>query len=301
MNRGIRMSHGDPPRQRCASDGASSSCGAQAGILPYDWVIRRYYNSAMPATSVLLVPHDLQVRADAPLDIDYPELTETDALCIGLNIEWRHQDTLRAYALQHTLADEHARAARFLRPEDSLRNLLGRALLRRVAVHYGGMDPTRLIRSNTWGKPELGECTVGCNISHAGTQVWVALSRFPQVGIDVESSTAPQEFRDIAAGFHPDEVAALRKAPDARLATMRCWSRKEAVSKATGLGLSLPLRAYAVDCEVRPSNWLRVAPPKTSRTDWTTVDLPIGKDYVAALAIEGRVETVKILRLKVGG
>jgi 4'-phosphopantetheinyl transferase len=62
--------------------------------------------------------------------------------------------------------------------------------------------------------------------------------------------------------------------------------------------VSLPLRAYAVDCEVHPSSWLRVAPPKTSRNDWTTVDLPVGKDYVAALAIEGLVSKVDVLRLK---
>lgn len=254
----------------------------------------------MPAApTALLVTRDLQVRADAPLDFDFPALTDSSAICVGLTIDWRHQDAMRGYALQHTIADEHARAERFLRPEDSLRNLLGRALLRRLAAHYGGMDPLNQIRSNTWGKPELTGCSVGCNISHAGTQVWAAVARYPRVGIDVESANAPQEFRDIAAGFHPDEVSALRRATDSASATMRCWSRKEAVSKATGLGLSLPLRAYAVDCGLKASAWLRVVPPNTSRTEWTTLDLPVARDYVAALAIEGRVQRVEVLRLKV--
>ncbi len=246
----------------------------------------------------LPAPQELKVRAEAPFDFDYPELPETGALCIGLTIDWRDQQTLRAYALEHTLADEHARAERFQRPEDSLRNLLGRALLRRVAAHYGGMEPMQPIRSNTWGKPELIGCEVGCNVSHAGNQVWVALSSFPRVGIDVETINAPQEYHDIAAGFHPDEIAALRKMPDTKAATMRCWSRKEAVSKATGKGLSLPLRAYAVDCDNRSSGWLRIAPPDTVRQNWTTVDLPVGKDYVGALAIEGRCQSLSVLRLK---
>ncbi|MGH8806725.1 MAG: 4'-phosphopantetheinyl transferase family protein, partial [Noviherbaspirillum sp.] len=152
---------------------------------------------------------------------------------------------------------------------------------------------------NTWGKPELTGCTVGCNVSHAGAQVWVALSRFQHVGVDVEAAAAPPDFRDIAEGFHPDESAALRRIPDAKSATMRCWSRKEAVSKATGRGLSLSLRAYAVDCDSRPTNWLRAAPPDTAHhAEWTTVDLPIGKDYVGALAIEGRCREVTLLRLQ---
>jgi 4'-phosphopantetheinyl transferase len=258
--------------------------------------------SVMPVTPpVLLVPRDLQVRAEAALDIDYPELGANGALCIGITIDWQQQEALRACALAHTTADEHARAARFLRPEDSLRNLLGRALLRRVAAYYGGMDPLQAIRSNAWGKPELIDCSAGCNISHSGSQVWAAVTRHPHVGIDIETSSAPQEFRDIAAGFHPDEVNALRRATDSALATMRCWSRKEAVSKATGRGLSLSLRAYAVDCDVKPSGWLRMAPPDTSRPHWTTVDLPVGKDYVAALAVEGMVDRVEVLRLRVTG
>lgn len=246
------------------------------------------------------LPQELKVRAEAPFDFDYPRLPDTGAICIGLTIDWRDQQVLRAYALEHTLADEHARAARFPRHEDGLRNLLGRALLRRVAAHYGGMDPNQPIRSNTWGKPELVGCKTGCNVSHAGNQVWVALSRYPRVGIDVEVVNAPQEFHDIAAGFHPDEIAALRKIPDTKLATMRCWSRKEAVSKATGMGLSLPLRAYAVDCDIRSSGWLRLPPPDTVRQNWTTVDLPVGKEYVGALAIDGRCDSLTVLKLKLG-
>ena len=250
------------------------------------------------SATVLSVSNELKVSAEAPFDFAYPELPDTGALCIGLSIDWRHDHTLRSFALKHTLPDEHARAARFSRPEDSLRNLLGRALLRRVAAHYGGMDPTQPIRSNTWGKPELVGCYVGCNVSHAGNQVWVALSRFPHVGIDIELVSAPKEFHDIVAGFHPDEIAALRRMPDGKLSTLRCWNRKEAVSKATGMGVALPLRAYCVDCDGRQSGWLRVAPPETTRGDWTTIDLPMGKEYVGALAIEGRCDRISVTRLK---
>lgn len=250
------------------------------------------------SATVLSVSNELKVSADAPFDIDFPELPDRGAICIGLSIDWRHDQSLRGYALKHTLQDEHTRAARFSRPEDSLRNLLGRSLLRRVASHYGGMDPMQPIRSNTWGKPELVGCYVGCNVSHAGNQVWIAVSQYPKVGIDIELVSAPKEFHDIVAGFHPDEIAALRRMPDGKLPTLRCWNRKEAVSKATGMGVALPLRAYCVDCDGRQSGWLRVPPPETERSDWTTLDLPVGKEYVGALAIEGKCERVHVIRLK---
>jgi 4'-phosphopantetheinyl transferase len=254
----------------------------------------------MPAASPIISPPiDLKVDANSPLDLDYPQLAQGSAICIGLSFDWRHQTALHSFALKNTLQDEHARAARFPRQEDSIRNLLGRTMLRRAAVHYGGMDPAQIIRSNTWGKPELPGCSVGCNVSHAGSQVWVAISTFSRVGIDIELTNGPQEYQDLAAGLHPDEIAALRRMPDGKVATIRCWSRKEAISKATGMGVALPLRAYAVECDRRSTGWLRLPPPRTECENWTTADLPVGKDYVGALAIEGRCDRITVLRLKV--
>lgn len=255
----------------------------------------------MTACSIALpAPTDLNVSVEAPLEVDFPALNETGAVCIGLAFEWRHQQQLHEFAMRHTLPDEHARASRFADPEDGLRNLLGRALLRRVAVHYGGMAANEAIRTNTWGKPELDAYGIGGNASYDGNQVWVALSRYSRVGINIESAIAASDIQDLAAGFHPDELSALRRLPDSKMTTIRCWSRKEAVLKATGMGLALPLRAYAVDCDARPCGWLRIAPPASHRDQWTTVDLPIGKEYFGALAIEGRVDNVNVLRLKTG-
>lgn len=255
-------------------------------------------NSLVPAFSSFVCSQERRTNPDAIFDFDLPPLTESATLCIGLTIDWRQQDALLDYAMRNTLPDEHARAARFLQAEDRLRNLLGRMMLRHAAIQYGGMDANRVIRSNTWGKPQPENCTVGCNVSHSGTQVWVAVSRHSQVGIDIEAIERMNGIDDLSAAFHPDEIAALRTTPGGKLAALRCWTRKEAVCKATGMGLSLPLRAYAVDCGARPAAWLRVPPPATMRSEWITADLPIGKDYVGALAIKGRCDHIDVLRLK---
>lgn len=255
-------------------------------------------DNEVPSFSSLVSSQERRTAPDALFDLELPALTENAVLCIGLTIEWRHQEALLDYAMRNTLADEHARAARFLQPEDRLRNLVGRAMLRQVAIHYGGMDAEHIIRTNTWGKPQPENCTVGCNVSHSGTQVWVAVSRHANVGIDIEAIDGMNEFDDICAAFHPDEITALRTTPGGKLATLRCWARKEAICKATGMGLSLPLRAYAVECGPRPAGWLRIPPPSTMRSDWMTADLPAGKDYVGALAVKGRCDRIEVLRLK---
>lgn len=230
-------------------------------------------------------------------DHGWPALPERHALCIGLTIDWERQPVLHAFALHHCMPDEQVRAARFSRPEDSLRHLLGRMLLRRAAAHYGGMDPAQPIALNAFGKPQPAPCTVNCNVSHAGNQVWLALARHAQVGIDVESSVAPNDIADISAQFHPEERAALRQLAEPGLAAMRCWNRKEAVAKATGMGLSLALDAYAVSCAPAPANWLLVAPPGRERAHWTTLDLPVHTGFVCAVALDKPTVAVSLLRL----
>lgn len=238
-----------------------------------------------------------RLDADRPLSSEYPPLAPDHAICVGLSIDWCQAEALRAFALRHTHPEEHARAARFLRAEDSLRHLLGRTLLRSLAIHYGGMAPDQSLPVNAWGKPEPVPERVSCNLSHSGNQVWAALSALPHVGIDVESSVAPSDYRGIMESFHPDEIAELQAAPDAARAMMRCWARKEAVSKAAGMGLSLSLRDYAVRCEPAIGNWLRIAPPSLQQSAWTTIDLPVGTEYTGALAVAGLCRHVTILSL----
>ncbi|MEC4723476.1 4'-phosphopantetheinyl transferase superfamily protein [Noviherbaspirillum sp. CPCC 100848] len=237
----------------------------------------------------------LQVKTATPLDFAFPALVEDDAVCIGLAIDWRISHALYQAALAFTVKDEHERAGRFLHMKDGLRYLLGRAMLRRTAANYADMDLHAPIPVNAWGKP-VPACDFGFNISHSGNQVWVAVSPRKDVGIDVESTLALQDANDIIPNFHPLEISNLRNEFDTT-AVMRCWSRKEAIAKAGGTGLSLPLNSYAVATDAQASGWMRIAPPGTRVTDWTVCDIPIGTDYVGALAILGHCGHITVLRL----
>lgn len=252
---------------------------------------------ATGAENTLLEIYDISVSPEAPLDIHYPGLLENSAICIGLSIDWQYSQTLHDFCLKHTHAEEHVKAAHFRKNEDSLRHLLGRALLRSLAIRYAHMRPDQLIMSNSWGKPEPVVPPMCCNLSHSGNQVWAAIANFPNVGIDVESAKAPSGYREIMRSFHPDEIAALLSMPDSSDAMMRCWTRKEAICKAIGLGFGMPLATYAVDCYAKPESWLRIAPTDSQAKDWTTIDLPVTQDYVGALAIEGRCNKITVIRL----
>lgn len=80
--------------------------------------------------------------------------------------------------------------------------------------------------------------------------VVVALSDGPEVGVDVEPLDRHGIGNDLAAfAFAEAEVEALgRLSGEAwQHAFFRLWTAKEAVAKAVGLGLSLPLAGITVD------------------------------------------------------
>lgn len=244
---------------------------------------------SLPGPDVLPVPRSAVAAAGSPFDGPWPILESAGVICASLSLPddaalwqvwWRR-------ALQATLPQEQARAAAFVHEADRLRHLAGRALLRKVAARYAGVSPWAPLSLQSHGKPYWSGSGIDVSISHAGDQVWVAIALAGQVGIDVEVSPGAQALREVAPGFHGAEVASLACLADPSPAILRVWTRKEAVAKATGLGLSLPLDSYAVAVESRAHDWLRLPPCGTPREAWTTQDLPSPPGYSASLAWQG--------------
>ena len=101
------------------------------------------------------------------------------------------------------------------------------------------------------GKPGLADKASGIefNVAHSKGQVLIALSRAGGVGVDIEQENATIEALELARGtFHADDLVCMEKAAEAERADLffRCWTRKEAVAKADGRGLTLPLKGFSV-------------------------------------------------------
>jgi len=205
--------------------------------------------------------------------------------CVGIDLKG-HVDAWRQAALPWASAGEQERAARFHRHLDAVRHLVGRALARALLARELGV--ARLsgeFVGNPWGKPGLPDCGIEFSISHSGDAVWVALCRGVAVGIDVESRDAVADPHALAEVFHPSERAALLALPaaEAQDAFLRCWTRKEAVVKALGEGLSRPLASFCVETGEVERNWL-VEAPRGAAASWTVADLPAAAGYRVSVA-----------------
>lgn len=88
---------------------------------------------------------------------------------------------------------------------------------------------------------------VDFNLVHSGDLIALAFARHRPLGIDLEQIRPFAQSNEIARRFlcaqEAEEIASLEVAEQSR-ASFRCWTRKEAIVKATGEGLSAPLDGF---------------------------------------------------------
>ena len=195
--------------------------------------------------------------------------------------------------------EERARAARFLRAEDRARFVASHAALRLILARALAADPRALaFVPGPAGKPGLAGTRLAFNLSHSGTRALVGLSTEACIGVDLEVlRPMPDGVRIARNTFAPDEAEALAALPPAARdrAFMAVWTRKEAVVKAIGAGLSMPLDRFSVSLPPGPAALLRIAGGPETPADWTLHHLEPGPGTIGAAAV-ARAHTPLALR-----
>ena len=196
----------------------------------------------------------------------------------------------------HLSPDETARAARFLRPGLGDAYRAGRRRMREILGAYLGLPPGSLsFEYNPEGKPSLAGGPA-FNLSHSGGWAALAVAESGTLGIDIEAWREVE--RGVAERFFSDtEVASISPLSGSvwQAAFFRCWTRKEAVVKACGPGLSMPLGDFDVTLLAdEAAAMTRLAGGDPDR--WTLVDLDPGPALSGALAVlaDGRAVRVTV-------
>lgn len=190
-------------------------------------------------------------------------------------------------------ADEAARAARFRFPEHRDRFIVGRGLLRELLGAYLGRPATALRFEEGWrGKPELAGPAGGglrFNLSHSGDSALYAIAS-REVGADLECHDRATDYAAIIERVCTRrELASFREcsAERRRQAFFDCWTRKEAVAKASGDGLAGGLQNLEVCFRggLLPDSTVRLQ--DVENREWSVLTLPLGAGWSGALAAAG--------------
>ena len=191
--------------------------------------------------------------------------------------------------------DELERAKRFHFERDKKRFIVSRGILRNILSYYLGISPQKIIFEYTsQGKPVIaskpGEVPYRFNLCHSGELALYAVSPGRNIGVDTERVRDDVSVDQVSQKFYShDEISALENTyeKDRSRLFFQYWTRKEALLKATGEGISFPMDK----CDVSLISGSVLSPVILSGNNeegsrFYVQDLFPGNGYVAAIAID---------------
>lgn len=189
--------------------------------------------------------------------------------------------------------DELTRMKSFRFEKDAARYACSRAFLRRTLGEYLKIGPRMIeFRYNQYGKPYLAGCHIKFNVSHSNGRVLCALTLNDELGVDLEHTEKGFDPMEIAERcFSEEELIALKEVPKSRQKEAFCkiWTKKEAVVKALGRGMSTRLTDFSVPLKEKCSLVIE-------NKEWHVESLEMGENLAAAIAVCGKPSRLKLIR-----
>jgi 4'-phosphopantetheinyl transferase len=185
---------------------------------------------------------------------------------------------------------EVGRRGAYAREDDRARFTLGAVLLRLVVGAHLGLGGAEVLVDRTCaecgqphGRPRLTDGGLHLSVTHSGDFTGVAVTAAGPVGIDVEvvrSFDYRAILDDVLAHEEREREPTLRE-------FVRYWTRKEAVLKATGAGLAVPMGAVVVTRPARPPHLVRYPGDRTPASHMTdSAPAPGYEGAAAVLSVE---------------
>lgn len=202
-----------------------------------------------------------------------------------------HTDTIDPQAYQRLLARlsprERSVLERLAKPADRRLHAAAHALKRHALSARFDRAPLEWdFVENANGKPRLSNAADGTdprfNLTHTQGLVAVAVSNGLDLGLDAEWHDPTHATLDTAQAFaHPAELRAFDPESASFVRDFyRLWTRKEALAKATGLGLALDVRTLIFDDEIQ---------------SWHLAEWEEGPEHCIALVTEAKTDAPEIL------
>lgn len=208
-------------------------------------------------------------------------------------------DALRknSQAYQTTLDPaEKERMMRFRFEKDQERFLLGHGLLRMVLGMYLKRAPERVaFERGRYGKPFIKGHPIQFNMSDTKDAIAIAVSNERPLGVDIETTTRHVNHVEVGAHyFTPAEIGSIEDAPDGKRRFLELWTRKEAVLKASGVGIMDDLHLLRVNA---PVNKLMITHPEfvaMAAKEYHVRTWTVGDNQLISLAVDGEVGEVRV-------
>jgi 4'-phosphopantetheinyl transferase len=200
--------------------------------------------------------------------------------------------------------DEEARAGRFAFAADRARFLVAHAALRSRLGQEIGCPPQEVrYRRGPQGKPALAEGgsdrarRLCFNLSHSRRVALIAWAD-RELGVDVEDADRDVDElelgRTVFSAREQEALAAIPVGQARRAAFYALWTRKEAILKALGTGLSREPRTIDLGLRAGDTGFAEWT-DETTGERWTIAALEVGAAQSGAIAIHGALAEVRMV------
>lgn len=184
--------------------------------------------------------------------------------------------------LQELPQDQQDKIRCYKKNTDAYKGLFGKLLLMKQ------LNETNLklsdIKYNEYNRPYLEGNNVDFNISHSGKCVICAFCEDGKLGVDVE------EVKPVELQYFEDQWTEAESKKVNASTFHHFWTRKEAVVKANGKGLGIPLNEFSVELDKDRTQL------KREKQTWFLhqIEMQEAKEYVSHLAIDKEITTADI-------
>ena len=211
-------------------------------------------------------------------------------------------DTFSTDTLKFLSRDEILRADKL---ESNVKKsfLAGRASLRIILSKFLGTESGGITFSNTnQGKPEISgeysESFIKFNTSHSGAYILTGISLAFEIGVDIQeirAITSPERLmRRQLTNAEYERISVLEDGLRVN-EFFRYWTRKEAVLKASGIGLLFPMNK--IDVSLITSRQSSEVLCDGLSGSFFVSDIEIVNNYTASVALEGSLFDYRLIKL----
>uniref|UniRef100_A0A832DNC9 4'-phosphopantetheinyl transferase superfamily protein n=1 Tax=Ignavibacterium album TaxID=591197 RepID=A0A832DNC9_9BACT len=180
---------------------------------------------------------------------------------------------------------------RFVREEDRRRSIMTQYFLRKFLSYYLQVDFEKVaISYSKSGKPYVNEnidSNLKFNYSHSGDYIVYAFTTDNEIGIDIEKLKDIPEFDELSRTHFSDEEQLIyfeSKNPEEKKRLFyKIWTRKEALLKAEGSGITIDLKSLTVlTTNEKNANQIKV---KFLDKNWSITDIMLDTHYSSSVAL----------------
>jgi 4'-phosphopantetheinyl transferase len=198
---------------------------------------------------------------------------------------------------------EKSRASQILHEEDRRCFVITRAVLRKLISIYTGLPNKEIkFQKGINGKLSVPNSELKFNVTHSKSDIVIALTLANEIGVDIESRDRLVDHNKlIDTFFSENEKTVFDKLEEIMKpqSFINCWTRKEAILKAKGVGLSFPVKLLEVSfIGSEPARVISTGWSQMEKKEWFLESVELPRNYVGAVAVHGKVEDLKVISLK---